>query len=157
MVVPPPLTVTVELPIQQTVTPYLEATGNTASINSVNLIARVQGYLQEIKYQDGTLVKKGTPLFVIEPQPYQVKLKQAQAAEEGAKAAFVNAEAQFNRQQDLRVKDVNSQANLDQARATPDTDHANVLQAQANRESAEINLGYTTVSAPFDGIRPGHM
>jgi RND family efflux transporter MFP subunit len=152
LVVPPPPTVTVELPIQQTVTPHLEATGNTASINSVNLIARVQGYLQEIKYQDGTFVKKGTPLFVIEPQPYQVKLEQAQAAEEGAKAAFVNAEAQFNRQQDLRVKDVNSQANLDQARATRDSDQANVLQAQANRESAQINFGYTTVSAPFDGI-----
>jgi RND family efflux transporter MFP subunit len=152
LIAPPPPKVAVELPTQQTVTPYLEATGNVASLNSVKLVARVQGYLQEIKYQDGAFVKKGTPLFVIEPQPYKVKLEQAQAAEEGAKAALVNAEAQFTRQQDLRAQNVNSQANLDQARAARDTDHANVLQAQANRESAEINLGYTTVSAPFDGI-----
>jgi RND family efflux transporter MFP subunit len=152
LVAPPPPKVAVELPTQQTVTPYLEATGNAASLNNVKLVARVQGYLQEIKYQDGAIVKKGTPLFVIEPQPYKVKLEQAQAAEEGAKAALVNAEAQFTRQQDLRAQNVNSQANLDQARAARDTDHANVLQAQANTQSAEINLGYTTVSAPFDGV-----
>ena len=80
-IAPPPPKVTVQLPLQQEVTPYLEATGNTASPNSVKLVARVQGYVQEIKYQDGTPVKKGTPLFVIEPEPYKVKLEQAQAAE----------------------------------------------------------------------------
>src|SRR5262245_26441288 len=82
-VAPPPPKVTVALPLQETVTPYLEATGNTASINTVKLVARVQGYVQEIRYQDGTFVKKGTSLFVIEPEPYKVKLEQAQAAEEG--------------------------------------------------------------------------
>jgi multidrug efflux pump subunit AcrA (membrane-fusion protein) len=66
-VAPPLPKVTVQLPLQQSVTPYLEATGNTASENSVKLVARVQGYLQEIKYQDGSFVKTGTPLFVIEP------------------------------------------------------------------------------------------
>ena len=152
LVATPPPKVAVELPTAQTVTPYLEATGNTASMNSVKLIARVQGYLQEIRYQDGTFVKKGTPLFVIEPQPYRVKLEQAQAAEEGAKAALVNAAAELTRQQDLQAKAVSTQANLDKAQASRDTDHANVLQAQANTESAEINFGYTTVSAPFDGV-----
>jgi RND family efflux transporter MFP subunit len=152
LVVPPPPKVAVELPTQQTVTPYLEATGNTASINTVKLVARVQGYVQEIKYQDGALVKKGTPLFVIEPQPYKVKLEQAQAAEEGAKAALINAEAEYQRQKELQSKDVSTQANLDKALANRDTAHANVLQAHANTETAEINLGYTTVSAPFDGI-----
>jgi RND family efflux transporter MFP subunit len=134
------------------VTPYLEATGNTASENSVKLVARVQGYLREIKYQDGVFVKKGTPLFVIEPEPFKVKLEQAQAAEEGAKAGLINAQAEFARQETLQAKDVSTQANLDRARATRDTDQANVLQAQASRESAEINLSYTTVSAPFDGV-----
>src|SRR6516164_2468758 len=151
-VAPPPPKVIVELPVQQTVTPYLEATGNTAAVNTVKLIARVEGYLQEIKYQDGATVKKGTPLFVIEPQPYKVKLEQAQAAEEGAKATLINAEAEFTRQQELQAKDVSTQANLDRARANRDTARANVLQAQANVQTAEINLGYTTVSAPFDGI-----
>jgi len=151
-VAPPPPKVIVELPVQQTVTPYLEATGNTAAVNTVKLIARVEGYLQEIKYQDAATVKKGTPLFVIEPQPYKVKLEQAQAAEEGAKATLINAEAEFTRQQELQAKDVSTQANLDRARANRDTARANVLQAQANTESAGINLGYTTVAAPFDGV-----
>jgi RND family efflux transporter MFP subunit len=151
-IAPPPPKVTVQLPLQQTVTPYLEATGNTASVNTVKLVARVQGYVQEIKYQDGARVKKGTPLFVIEPEPYKVKLDQAKAAEEGAKATLVNAEAEFKRQHELQAKDVSTQANLDKALANRDTAHANVLQAQANVETAEINLGYTTVSAPFDGV-----
>ena len=155
-VAPPPPKVTVQLPVQQTVTPYLEATGNAAAVNTVKLVARVQGYLQEIKYQDGATVKKGTPLFVIEPEPYKVKLEQAQAAEEGAKAALINAEAEFLRQQQLQAKDVSSQANLDKARANRDTDRANVLSAQANTQSAEINLSYTTVSAPFDGVVTAH-
>jgi RND family efflux transporter MFP subunit len=151
-IAPPPPKVIVQLPLQQMVTPYLEATGNAASINAVKLVARVQGYVQEIKYQDGTAVKKGTPLFVIEPEPYKVQLEQAQAAEEGAKATLVNAEAEFTRQQELQSKDVSTQANLDRARANRDTARASVLQAQANTQTAEINLGYTTVSAPFDGV-----
>jgi RND family efflux transporter MFP subunit len=151
-VAPPPPKVMVQLPIQDTVTLYLEATGNTAAVNTVKLVARVQGYVQEIKYQDGATVNKGTPLFVIEPQPYKVKLEQAQAAEEGAKATLINAEAEFTRQQELQAKDVSTQANLDRARANRDTARANVLQAQANTESAEINFGYTTVAAPFDGV-----
>ncbi|HEY7246294.1 MAG TPA: efflux RND transporter periplasmic adaptor subunit [Xanthobacteraceae bacterium] len=151
-VAPPPPKVTVQMPVQQTVTPYLEATGNAAPVNTVKLVARVKGYLQEIKYQDGATVKKGTPLFVIEPEPYKVKLEQAQAAEEGAKAALINAEAEFLRQQQLQAKDVSTQANLDKARANRDTARANVLSAQAETQTAEINLGYTTVSAPFDGV-----
>jgi RND family efflux transporter MFP subunit len=151
-IAPPPPKVTVELPVQQTVTPYLEATGNVASVNNIKLVARVQGYVQEIKYQDGQVVKKGTPLFVIEPEPYKVQLEQTQAAEEGAKATLVNAEAEFTRQQELQAKDVSTQANLDKARANRDTARANVLQAQANTQNAEITLGYTTVSAPFDGV-----
>src|SRR5215475_4319792 len=144
-IAPPPPKVTVQFPLQQTFTPYLQATGNAASVNTVKLVARVQGYVQEIKYQDGAAVKKGTPLFVIEPEPYKVQLEQAQAAEEGAKASLLNAEAEFTRQQELQSKDVSTQAALDTARA-------NVLQAQANVQTAEINLGYTTVSAPFDGV-----
>jgi RND family efflux transporter MFP subunit len=151
-VAPPPPKVTVQMPVQEKVTPYLEATGNAAPVNTTKLVARVQGYLQEIKYQDGATVKKGTPLFVIEPEPYKVKQEQAQAAEEGAKAALINAEAEFLRQQQLQAKDVSTQANLDKARANRDTGRANVLQAQAEVQTAEINLGYTTVSAPFDGV-----
>ena len=151
-VAPPPPKVIVQFPVQQTVRPYLEATGNVASENNIKLVARVEGYIQEIKYKDGDLVKKGTPLFIIEPEPYKVQLEQAQAAEQGARATLINAEAEFTRQEELQSKDVSTQANLDKARANRDTARANVLQAQANVQTAEINLGYTTVTAPFDGV-----
>src|SRR5437868_15343174 len=76
-VAPPPPVVKVALPVQQQVTRYLEATGNTAAVNSTNLVARVQGFLQGIHYRDGDIVKEGTVLFTIEPEPYKLKLEQA--------------------------------------------------------------------------------
>jgi len=87
--------------VQQTVTRFLEATGNTAPIKSVDLVARVQGVLQSIDYKDGTFVKEGATLFTIEPETYKLKLEQAQAAEAGAQASVRQAEADFKRQSDL--------------------------------------------------------
>src|SRR6187397_3630661 len=83
---PPPPKVTVAKPVSQKVTRYFEATGNTAAVNSANLVARVSGFLTEIKYSDGSAVKKGQHLFTIEPEPYQLKLQQAQASEQAAQA-----------------------------------------------------------------------
>ncbi|MEO8319638.1 MAG: biotin/lipoyl-binding protein, partial [Bradyrhizobium sp.] len=71
---PPPPKVEVAVPVQRAVTRYLEATGNAAPIKNVDLVARVQGVLQAINYQDGTLVKEGTTLFTIEPETYKLKL-----------------------------------------------------------------------------------
>ena len=68
-VAPPPPKVTVAKPVEQKVTRYFEATGNAAAINSANLVARVQGFLTEVTYTDGTPVKKGQHLFTIEPEP----------------------------------------------------------------------------------------
>src|SRR6185295_6838888 len=84
---PPPPQVTVSKPAEQKITRYFEATGNTAAVNSANLVARVQGFLTEVKYTDGAPVKKGQHLFTIEPEPYQIKLQQAQAAETAAQAS----------------------------------------------------------------------
>src|SRR6266567_1035909 len=72
---PPPPKVTVAKPIEQKVTRYFEATGNAAAVNSANLVARVQGFLTEIKYTDGMAVKTGQHLFTIEPEPYQLRLQ----------------------------------------------------------------------------------
>src|SRR6185503_9535220 len=77
---PPPPKVDVAVPVQRSFTRYLEATGNTAPIKSVDLVARVQGFLQSINYKDGASVKEGAPLFTIEPETYKLKLEQAQAA-----------------------------------------------------------------------------
>jgi RND family efflux transporter MFP subunit len=151
-VAPPPPKVTVALPVQQTVTRYLEATGNAAAVNSTNLVARVQGFLQQINYKDGDLVKEGTTLFVIEPEPYKLKLEQAQAAETGARAALKQAEAEYERQADLASRQVASKAALDNATANRDAALAKLKQAEVDTRQAEINLGYTQVKAPFDGI-----
>src|SRR5262245_7455840 len=71
-VAPPPPKVTVAIPVQQKVTRYLEATGYASAINTTNLVARVQGFLQKINYKDGDQVKEGATLFVIEPEPYKL-------------------------------------------------------------------------------------
>src|ERR1700704_4548546 len=89
---PPPPKVDVGLPVQQNVTRYLDATGNTAPIQSVDLVARVQGRLQSINYKDGSFVKQGTTLFTIEPETYKLKLEQAQAAEAGSQASLKQTE-----------------------------------------------------------------
>ena len=151
-VAPPPPAVTVMNPIQKPYTRYLETTGSTAAVNTVKLVARVSGFVQEIKYQDGSLVTAGTPLFVIEPEPYKLKLEQAQASVVSAEANLKQAEAEFKRQEELVAKQVSTQANYDKALGQRDADRGNLDQAKASEQQAEINYGYTTVKAPFDGI-----
>jgi len=149
---PPPPKVTVAAPIEQEVTRYFEATGNTAAVNTVDLVARVQGFVQAISYTDGDYVKKGTSLFTIEPQPYKLKVESAQASVASAKANLKQSEAEYQRQADLVTRQVSTQANYDKALAQRDANQADLQSAQANEQQAEINLSYTNVVAPFDGI-----
>jgi RND family efflux transporter MFP subunit len=154
---PPPAKVSVAKPLSQKITRYLEATGNTQAFASVDLVARVQGFVQSINYQDGANVKTGDILFVIEPLPYQAKLNQAQAAQDGAHAQLVQAQANFDRQLALQKNSVASVQNLDDARGTRDSDQANLASAQANTQIAAINYSYTRVLAPFDGRVSAHL
>jgi len=154
---PPPPKVEVALPVQRAITRYLEATGNTAPIKSVDLVARVQGFLQSINYQDGTFVKAGTTLFTIEPETYKLKLEQAQAAEAGSQASVKQAESDYKRQADLVQKQAVSQSTLETSTATRDNMQANLQQSQVNTKIAAMNYGYTNVTAPFDGIVSAHL
>src|ERR1700733_13167632 len=154
---PPPPKVEVAVPVQRAVTTYFDATGNTAAIKSVDLVARVQGFLQSINYQDGTFVKEGTTLFTIEPETYKLKLEQAEAAEAGAQASLKQAEADYKRQADLVQKQAVSQATLDTSTSSRDNAQANLQQAQANTKIAAVNYSYTNVVAPFDGIVSAHL
>ncbi|HEY3030391.1 MAG TPA: efflux RND transporter periplasmic adaptor subunit, partial [Bradyrhizobium sp.] len=154
---PPPPKVDVGVPIQRSITRYLEATGNTAPIKSVDLVARVQGFLQTINYQDGSFVKEGTTLFTIEPETYKLKLEQAQAAEVGAQATVKQTESDFKRQSDLVAKQAVSQSTLETSTATRDNAQASLQQAQVNTKIAAVNYGYTNVVAPFDGIVSAHL
>lgn len=156
-VAPPPPKVSVAVPVAQTIDRYLEATGNVSAVASVDLIARVSGFLTGIHYEDGAFVKAGTELFTIEQPPYQAKLQQAQAAEAGAQAQLANAQAAFARQETLQRQAVASVQNLDDARAQRDSAQSNLLQAQANTQLAAINYTYTRVLAPFDGRVTAHL
>jgi RND family efflux transporter MFP subunit len=151
-VAPPPPKVTVAKPVQRTITNYLEATGNSAAVNTANLVARVSGFIQSVDYQDGDAVKKGKVLFTIEPQPYELKLKQAQAAEASAQATLKQAEADYERQANLAKSGSASKAALDNATATRDNAQGALQQAVVNSKLAAINVGYAHVSAPFDGF-----
>ncbi len=154
---PPPPQVNVAKPVQQNVVPYLDVTGNATAYNTVDLEARVQGYLQEIDYQDGAEAKKADTLFVIEPGPYQAQLQQAQAALASTQADLVQAEAEFYRQSTLGKSDFASQSKVDEARAKRDSDRAQIQNNQAGITLAAINLGYTRVTAPFDGVVSAHL
>ena len=149
---PPPPKVTVVTPVEQEVSRYFESTGNTAAVNSVDLVARVQGFVQAISYTDGDFVKKGTSLFTIEPQPYRLKVDAAKASVISAQATLTQAETEYRRQADLLSRQVSAQASYDKALAQRDSAQADLQSAQANAQQAEINLGYTDVTAPFDGV-----
>ncbi|MBB3595276.1 RND family efflux transporter MFP subunit [Rhizobium sp. BK529] len=154
---PPPPAVHVAEPVQQPITLYFELTGNTAPLNSVDIEARVQGYLQSIDYQDGTSVTKGTKLFGIERDTYQAQLDQAKASLASQQASQVGAKQEYDRQLNLLKQQVTTQTAVDSAKATLDEANAAILNAQANLELATINLGYTEVLAPFDGTVTNHL
>ncbi|WIM10833.1 efflux RND transporter periplasmic adaptor subunit [Enhydrobacter sp.] len=151
-VAPPPAEVSVALPLQQKVVPYIEQTGNTQAVNTVDLVARVEGFLTEVEYQDGQFAKKGEPLFKIDPTTYAAKVKQAEAEVVSAKALLVQAEAEFKRQETLLRQNVSAQNTYDQAKAKRDSNQANVENQSANLVIAQANLDYTDVVAPFDGV-----
>jgi RND family efflux transporter MFP subunit len=156
-VAPPPAEVNVAPPVQQNVRPFVEQTGNTVAFATVDLVARVEGFLQSIDYKDGTFVKKGDPLFQIEPTTYDAKVKQAEAELESAKAQVLQAEAEFTRQETLLRQNVSAQNTYDQAKAKRDSARANVENNNANLVIARTNLGYTKVAAPFDGVVTNHL
>lgn len=154
---PPPPEISVAVPLQQAVTPYEELTGNTVAFATVDLVARVEGFLISQNYVDGSFVKKGDLLFMIEQTMYKAKVKEAEAQLDGAKASLVQAEAEFTRQETLLRQNVSAQNTYDQAKAKRDNARANVENAEGNLTIAQTNLGYTTVQAPFDGIVTKHL
>jgi membrane fusion protein, multidrug efflux system len=154
---PPPPKVVVAQPLQKAVTLYIYLTGNTAPYRTANLVARVQGYLETIDYKDGVAVTKGTRLFGIERDIYQAQVDQANAQLAKDQAVLGSAQVDLTRYQMLQQqKSIASQQAEDQAFVVQQ-DKATVGIDQANLETANINLGFTTVLAPFDGIVTNHQ
>jgi RND family efflux transporter MFP subunit len=149
---PPPPKVTVASPAEHAVTRYLEATGNTAAVNSADLVARITGFIEAIKYNDGDFVKKGAVLFVIEQKPYALKVEQAKATEASARATLKKDQLSYDRTAELLKSGSTTQAKLDDLIGARDSAQASLDQAIASRKLAENDYSYTTVAAPFDGV-----
>lgn len=148
---PPPPKVTVAQPVRRTVTDSLDITGNTQAIYTVQLVARVAGYLEKVLFQDGQIVKKGQPLFLIQQNTYEASLRQAEAQILLQQAQLEYAQKQLGRFSNLLPNNAASQTDVDNWRFQRDSARANLESARAQRELAQLNLDYTTVTAPFDG------
>ena len=150
-------TVGVQKPVVAKMAEYVTQTGTTVAFNSVNLVARVEGYLEQIEFTDGTYVKKGKELFVIQPQPYLEKLKAAQATVAAHKAASAYDKSEYARQKRMYSQNATSLNNVEIWLAKMHESDAEVDKAIADAEIAAINYSYTHVLAPFDGRIGRHL
>ncbi len=150
-------TVSVQKPVVAEMAEYVTQTGTTVAFNSVNLVARVEGYLEQIEFTDGTYVKKGKELFVIQPKPYLEKLKAAQATVAAHQAANAYNKSEHARQKRMYSQNATSLNSVEIWFAKMHESVAEVDKAIADAEIAAINYGYTRVLAPFDGRIGRHL
>ncbi|MCG8543898.1 MAG: efflux RND transporter periplasmic adaptor subunit [Alphaproteobacteria bacterium] len=133
------------------VTPSFSYVGRVEAVESVELIARVEGFLKLRNFLEGGEVRKGELLFLIERAPYQIAVEQRRADLAGARATLENAEQDFARKETLVKRKTLAQASLDEARAARGTARAEVQQAEAALKRAELDLAYTQILSPIDG------
>jgi len=144
-------TVTVAKAISKTIPVYYDFVGNTQSIQSVNITARVEGYLTERNFKDGQNVNKGDLLFVIDPRTYQASLDEAEAQLEKDRAALSYSLEQVARYQPLVKKQYITTDEYDQYVTQADEALAAVKADEAQVVQAELNLSYCYMLAPFSG------
>jgi membrane fusion protein (multidrug efflux system) len=149
---PPPPEVEVITLAPRSVSLDLQYSGRATGSREVEVRARVDGILLTRSYQEGTMVKAGDKLFEIDPQPYRVALERANAQLQQAQAQLRTAQRDWERAEAVFAKGAISEADHDSIRSAYELAEAGVALARAEREGAEINLGYTTVTAPISGI-----
>lgn len=137
---------------RQTVPLYVENVGQTQAASTVEVRARVTGYITEAPFKEGTQVKKGDLLFRIDPRPYEAALDQAKANVTKAEAGLERAKADLARLEPLAAASAISKQDRDTAVTNVKVTEADVLAARASLATAELNLGYSTMRAPFDGM-----
>src|SRR5215475_8651720 len=130
----------------------LERVATLDGFINANINAQVQGYIVSRDYQEGSLVKKGDPLFQIDPRPFEAALGQAKGTLDKDKANQVKADADEKRAIDLFEKKVISDQERDTATAAARSGRANLEADEAAVKTAELNLGYTKITAPIDGL-----
>lgn len=155
---PPPPAVSVVTVQKQKVYQEQSFIGRVQATRIVNLVPRITGYLEQRLFHQGSDVKKGQLLYVIEPGPYQAAFDQANAAVAAAKATLANAQVTLDRSQALLHTPAGQRSTLDNDRATEQSDAANLESARAKRETAVINLSYTQIRSPINGrIGPSNI
>jgi len=148
---PPPPQVTVARPLVRDITDWDEATGRLAAVESVDVRARIDGYLQAVNFREGALVKKGDLLFVIDPRPFKAALDQSQATLIAARARLELTEHDLDRAKRLVESHTISARDLDVATQSQREAAAGIEAAAAARETATLNLAYAQVHAPING------
>ena len=160
---PPPPAVTVAKPVQKTVTDYDEYVGRFAAVNSVEVRARVSGYLDGVHFKDGQLVKKGDLLFTIDKRTFQNSLAQAQATLAQAKSNLAYAQSDLERGQSLVKEKTITQQIFEQRAQAARNAQASVNNAEAALRQAKLDLAFTELRAPIDGrigarqVSPGNL
>ena len=146
-----PLPVNVVTVIEKEVHEWDEYTGRLDAVESVEIRPRVSGYITEVKFGAGAMVKKGDLLYVIDPRPYQADFDRAAAEFERAQANLKLAQIELDRAKDLRGKNTISASEFDQKAATYQQASAAARSAEAAKNSAALNLEFTQVKSPIDG------
>jgi multidrug efflux system membrane fusion protein len=148
---PPPPQVSVAQVLEKRVKDWDEFTGRLQAIETVEIRPRVSGYIDKVAFTEGSLVKRGALLFIIDPRPYQAEYDRAAADVKRYKTALELGQIELVRVQRLKDSGAVSQEELDERKSTVAQGEANVGGAQATLETAALNLGFTRVTSPIDG------
>lgn len=138
-------------PLVQEIYSESESAGRIEAKYSVDVVARINGWLEKRYFDEGAMVKKGQTLFLIEPDQYQIAVNNASANVRQTQAALVNAEKELVRAKELVKNDYVSKSYFDQALATRDQSKAAYDAAKASLADAKLNLSYTKITSPIDG------
>src|SRR5947209_7850698 len=144
--------VPVSQPVQREVTDYVDFTGRTDAVNTVNIVPRVTGYLVKMPFKEGSLVKKDELLFEVDPRPYKAQFDQAEGQVKLYEAQLKLAKTTLERDVAIsKTPGAVSPQQLDQDRAAVEQAEAAVKAAQASLEVYKLNLSFTKVTSPIDG------
>src|ERR1700744_6799806 len=148
---PPPPQVSVAQVLEKQVKDWDEFPGRLQAIETVEIRPRVSGYIDKVAFTEGSLVKRGTLLFIIDPRPYKAEYDRAAADVKRFKTALDLGQIELARVQHLKDSGAVSQEELDERKSTVAQAEANVSGAEALLATAELNLGWTQVASPVDG------